>query len=215
MSKLSPFMQHFDQLPNTLPVFPLGNAVVMPGGHLPLNIFEPRYINMLQDAMESHRLIGMIQPRDDSPKPELYKVGCAARITRYEETNDGRLEISLTGLCRFEIKDEIVTTRGYRLIVPEWSKFAIDYEEQSEPDAVTQKSFINTLKVYFNQTDMKLDWEVLEKLDAENLLNALFYFLNLSNEDKQMLIEIDTIEQRIKAITAIFESNNKVSEICH
>ncbi|WP_299879748.1 LON peptidase substrate-binding domain-containing protein [uncultured Cocleimonas sp.] len=215
MSKLSPFMQHFDQLPNTLPVFPLGNAVVMPGGHLPLNIFEPRYINMLQDAMESHRLIGMIQPRDDSPKPELYKVGCAARITRYEETNDGRLEISLTGLCRFEIKDEIVTTRGYRLIVPEWSKFAIDYEEQSEPDAVTQKSFINTLKVYFNQTDMKLDWEVLEKLDAENLLNALFYFLNLSNEDKQMLIEIDTIEQRIKAITAIFESNNKVSEIRH
>ncbi len=215
MSKLSPFMQHFEQLPNTLPVFPLTNAVVMPGGHLPLNIFEPRYINMLQDAMENHRLIGMIQPRDESPKPDLYKIGCAARITRYEETNDGRLEISLTGLCRFEIKDEIVTTRGYRLVVPDWSKFSMDYEEQAEPDAVTQKLFINALKAYFNQTDMKLDWKVMEKLDAENLLSALFYFLNLSDEDKQMMIEIDTVEQRIKALTAILESNNKISEIRH
>ncbi len=215
MSKLSPFMQHFEQLPNTLPVFPLNNAVVMPGSHLPLNIFEPRYLNMLQDAIESHHLIGMIQPRDESPKPELYKVGCAARITRYEETNDGRLEISLTGLCRFEIKDEIVTTRGYRLIVPDWSQFAIDYEEQAEPDAVTQKSFINALKAHFNPTDMKLDWEVMEKLDAESLLNALFYFLGLSDEDKQILIEIDTVEQRIKAITAILEGNNDISAIRH
>ncbi|GAA0418787.1 LON peptidase substrate-binding domain-containing protein [Cocleimonas flava] len=215
MSKLSPFMQSFDQLPSTLPVFPLANAVVMPGGHLPLNIFEPRYINMLQDAMENHRLIGMIQPRDESAKPELYNIGCAARITRYEETNDGRLEISLTGLCRFEIKDEIVTTRGYRLIVPDWSKFARDYDDQSEPDVATQKSFISALKSYFNQTDMKLDWEVMEKLDSENLLNALFYFLNLSDEDKQMLIEIDTIEQRIKALTAILESTSKISEVRH
>ncbi len=100
-------MQQFEQLPDTLPVFPLTNAVVMPGGHLPLNIFEPRYLNMLQDAMERHRLIGMIQPRDESPNPDLYSVGCAARITRYEETNDGRLEVSLTGLCRFEIKEEL------------------------------------------------------------------------------------------------------------
>ncbi|MEB8431578.1 LON peptidase substrate-binding domain-containing protein [Cocleimonas sp. KMM 6892] len=196
-------------------MFPLANAVVMPGGHLPLNIFEPRYINMLQDAMENHRLIGMIQPRDESAKPELYNIGCAARIARYEETNDGRLEISLTGLCRFEIKDEIVTTRGYRLIVPDWSKFAMDYDDQSEPDATTQKSFISALKSYFNQTDMKLDWEVMEKLDSENLLNALFYFLNLSDEDKQMLIEIDTIEQRIKALTAILESTSKISEVRH
>ena len=215
MRQLTPFMQSFEQLPNTLCVFPLSNAVVLPGGHLPLNIFEQRYLNMLQDAMESHRLIGMIQPRDESPKPDLYKVGCAARITRYEETNDGRLEISLTGLCRFEIKDELVTTRGYRMIVPDWSKFSMDYEEHPEPDAVTQKSFINALKSYFNQTDMTLDWKVMEKLDAENLLNALFYFLNLSDQDKQMLIEIDTVEKRIKALTAILESNNTISEIRH
>ena len=215
MSKLTPFMQSFEQLPNTLSVFPLSNAVVMPGGHLPLNIFEQRYLNMLQDAMESHHLIGMIQPRDESPKPDLYKVGCAARITRYEETNDGRLEISLTGLCRFEIKDELVTTRGYRMIVPDWSRFSMDYEEQPEPDVATQKSFISALKSYFNQTDMTLDWKVMEKLDAENLLNALFYFLNLSDQDKQMLLEIDTVEQRIKALTAILESNNTISEIRH
>lgn len=204
-------MQQFDQLPTTLPIFPLVNAVVMPGGHLPLNIFEPRYLNMVQDAMESHRLIGMIQPRDESPKPNLFKVGCAARITRYEETNDGRLEISLTGLCRFRVEEEIVTTRGYRLIVPDWSKFSLDYEEQPEPDEIIQSSFINALKGYFNQTDMKLDWEVMEKLDAQDLLNTLFYFLNLSSEDKQMLMEIDTIGQRIKVLTAILENHQSES----
>ena len=122
MKPHSPFMQAYDQLPDTLPVFPLPNAVILPGGYLPLNIFEPRYLNMLEDAMASHRLIGMIQPRDDNTQPALYQFGCAGRISRYEETRDGCLEIMLSGLCRYEIKQEITTTRGYRLIIPDWSK---------------------------------------------------------------------------------------------
>ena len=117
------------QLPDVLPVFPLANAVVLPGGYLPLNIFEPRYLNMVQDAMEGHRLVGMVQPRDDSTKPELYQVGCAGRVTRYYETQDGRLEIVLSGLCRFRIGEELSTTRGYRLIKPDWSEFEIDYAD--------------------------------------------------------------------------------------
>ena len=119
MSRLSPFVQPFEQLPPTLPVFPLSSAVVLPATNLPLNIFEPRYLNMVQDAIESHRLIGMIQPRYDTANPGLYQVGCAGRITRYAETNDGRLEIALTGLCRFTIGEELSTTCGYRLVKPD------------------------------------------------------------------------------------------------
>ncbi|MGK0272559.1 MAG: Lon protease-like protein [Cocleimonas sp.] len=221
MKKISPFMQTFEQLPNTLPIFPLNNAVVMPGGHLPLNIFETRYLNMLQDAMQSHRLIGMIQPLDKNNDSELYQVGCAARVTRYEETNDGRIELSLTGLCRFEIQEELKTIRGYRLIVPNWSRFNIDFEDSEdakyyeEYDSSVKSSFISALQSYFNQTEMKLDWEVLEKLSTENLFNALFYFIEIADADKQMLLEIDNLQSRIKALTAIIESNFKVTQVSH
>lgn len=200
-------MQTFGKLPRTLPIFPLANAVVMPGGQLPLNIFETRYLNMLQDAMKNHQLIGMIQPRGGEKNSELFKVGCAARITRYDETNDGRIEISLAGLCRFEVKEELVTTRGYRLVVPDWTNFEVDYKEQSEPDSASQFSFLNMLRNHFKQANMEIDWAVMEKLSTENLFNALFYFLELSDADKQMLVEMDTLAQRVKAITAILESN--------
>ncbi len=195
-------MQAFDKLPNTLPIFPLNNAVVMPGSHLPLNIFEPRYLNMFQDAMESHRLIGMIQPRDDSANSELFDIGCAARITRYEETIDGRLEVSLTGLCRFEFTEELTSTRGYRLIIPSWDKYKIDYSDEDIKED-SHQSFINALKLYFNKTDFDLDWKAMKKLSPENLFNSLYYFIELSPTDKQMLLEIDTSTQRIKALTAI------------
>ena len=208
-------MQAFEKLPDTLPIFPLTNAVVIPGGQLPLNIFEARYLNMIQDAIESHRLLGMIQPRDDDKNPTLFNVGCAARITRYEETNDGRIEISLEGLCRFEIKEELVTTRGYRLVVPDWGKFEIDYSAANEPNSAAQFTFLNSLRHHFKQANMDIDWKVMEKLSTESLFNALFYFLDLSDEDKQMLIEMDTLEQRVKAITAILDGNNQETVVRH
>jgi Lon protease-like protein len=215
MKKLTPFMQSFEKLPNTLPIFPLTNAVVMPGGQLPLNIFETRYLNMIQDAIESHRLIGMIQPRDGSQKPALFNVGCASRITRYEETDDGRIEISLQGLCRFEIKEELITTRGYRLITPDWSNFEIDYEVSKEPNSTTQFTFLNTMRNHFKHAHLDIDWQVMEKLSTENLFNALFYFIDLSDEDKQMLIEMHTLEQRVKAITAILDCDPKETMVQH
>lgn len=206
-------MQDYNKLPNTLPIFPLNNVMVMPGGHLPLNIFEPRYLNMLQDAMESHRLIGMIQPRNAHSDNELFDIGCAARITRYEETNDGRLEISLTGLCRFEVKEELTTTRGYRLVVPTWDKFKVDFEEE-DILSDSNKSFVNALKHYFNKTKYELDWQAMEKLSPEDLFNSLYYFIDLSAADKQMLLEIDTTNQRIKALTALL-SNVDANIISH
>lgn len=214
MKQLSPFMQAFDQLPNTLAIFPLNNAVVMPGTHLPLNIFEPRYLNMFQDAIESHRLIGMIQPRDGSANSGLYDIGCAARITRYEETLDGRLEVSLTGLCRFEISEEITTTRGYRLIIPSWSNFKIDYNEEDVSDD-SEHSFVHALKHYFNNTELNLDWKAMEKLSPDNLFNSLYYFIELTPAEKQMLLEIDTSKQRIKALTALLSMNVNDNNISH
>jgi len=215
MKPHSPFMQAYDQLPDTLPVFPLPNAVILPGGYLPLNIFEPRYLNMVEDAMSSHRLIGMIQPRDDGPQPALYQVGCAGRVSRYEETRDGRLEIMLTGLCRFSIKQEITTTRGYRLIIPDWSNFASDYEEQQQPDKQSILSLNGMVRSYFKQNNMDADWGLLEKLSVEELVNSLINYLPLSIEDKQMLIETDTLVNRITVFNAILESDNTESEVKH
>ncbi len=215
MKRHSPFMQTYEQLPDTLPVFPLPNAVLLPGAHLPLNIFEPRYLNMLQDAMESHHLIGMIQPRDESPQPSLFQVGCAGRIIRYEETSDGRLEVLLKGLCRFEVKQELSTLRGYRLIVPDWSRYAIDFDEQEQPDAQSKLVFHGAVRSYFNQNNMEADWDLLDKLSVEELTNSLFNYLPLTNEDKQMLIETDTIANRIRAFTAILENNDSAEERKH
>lgn len=215
MKNRSPFTQRFDQLPDTLPVFPLTNAVVLPGGFLPLNIFEPRYLHMIQDAMESHRLVGMIQPRDDSAKPELFQVGCAGRIIRYHETQDGRLEIVLIGVCRFRIDEELSTTRGYRLVKPDWSEFAVDFDSGEEPLERDKTHFNSALKAYLKHIDMQAEWKTLDKLSDEELINNLVGALPLSVTDKQMLIEADTLIHRLRAFTAILEGNCGVQGVQH
>jgi len=215
MQKHSPFMQAFNRLPQTLPIFPLSNAMMFPGGNLPLNIFEPRYVNMLQDAMRSDQLIGMIQPRDDSEQSELFQVGCAGRVTRYEENYDGRIEIVLTGLCRFKIQEELASTRGYRLVVPDWVNYECDYDVQEPASDAVGADFKMALKSYFNENNMEADWTVLEKLDVEELANSLFSFLPITPEDKQLLVEIDTSAERLIAFTAVLENSSKASSTLH
>lgn len=215
MKKHSPFMQTFDRLPATLPIFPLSNAMMFPGGNLPLNIFEPRYVNMLQDAMRSDQIIGMIQPRDDSENADLFKVGCAGRVVRYEENHDGRIEIVLTGLCRFEVEEELSSTRGYRLVVPDWSNYACDYDVQEPASDIAKVSFSTALKRYFSENNMEADWTMLDKLDVEELANSLFSFLPLNAEDKQLLVETDTFAERLTAFTAVLENSSKQSSTLH
>jgi hypothetical protein len=215
MKKLPPFMQQYDQLPDSLPIFPLPNSVVLPGGQLPLNIFEPRYLNMVNDAMEKYRLIGLIQPRDESSKPELFDVGCAARITKYEETIDGRLEIVLSGLCRFKIKDELSTTRGYRLVLPDWTEFESDYDEDEEPSEESVSLFKSVLKNYFVQNNMEADWGLLDQLGADQMANSFINYLPISDEDKQILVEADTLKNRLRAFTAILANTKDESNIRH
>ena len=207
----SAFIQPFDQLPQTLAVFPLSNAMMLPGGYLPLNIFEPRYLNMLKDAMSNHQLIGMIQPRDDSDGSALYDVGCAGRITRYEEMHNGCIEIVLTGVCRFKTKEELNTTRGYRLVVPDWSNYERDYEKQILPSEISQNAFRVALKKHFNEHKIDADWDILNKMDVEELANSLFGYLPLNTEDKQLLLEVDTFENRLTAFTAILDSKAQPS----
>jgi Lon protease-like protein len=212
--KHSPFMPSFEQLPDTLPVFPLPNAIVMPGSNLPLNIFEPRYLNMCQDAMKSHQLIGMIQPRDNKDKPSLFPTGCAGRITRYLETHDGRLEINLSGICRFNIIEELSTTRGYRLIRPDWQAFESDFQT---PEVATQdiNYFTNTLRHYFEHKGMQADWEALEKLEAETLVNSMVTILPLTMEEKQVLLEAANLPERLQTFSALLESEFKDSSEKH
>jgi len=215
MATRSPFLQKFDQLPNTLPLFPLGNAILLPNGYLPLNIFEPRYLNMIDDAMTSNRLIGMIQPREDAEDSGLYSVGCAGRINRYEETNDGRVEIVLTGLCRFRITQELSSVRGYRLVLPDWAPFEQDYETSTNPDANSVLMFNTALEIYLREKQLDADWRVLEKLGIENLVNTLLNYLPLASNDKQIIIESNTLEHRVTAFTAILENNNHASNTKH
>jgi Lon protease-like protein len=214
MIKHSPFMPTFEQLPDTLPIFPLPNAIVMPGSNLPLNIFEPRYLNMVQDAMKTHQLVGMIQPKNDQPIPEVFNIGCGGRITRYHETYDGRLEINLAGLCRFKIIEELSTTREYRLIRPDWQAFEVDYQL---PDISLhdEKYLINTLKHYFDYKNMQADWKTLEKLDTDELINSMIAILPLNVEEKQSLIEAETLSERLQFFCAILESSFKDSNTEH
>lgn len=215
MRQKSPFMQRFDELPNSLRIFPLPNAVFLPGGHLPLNIFEPRYLNMVRDAMRSDQLVGMIQPLENSPPFDLYSVGCAGRITRYEEKNDGRIELVLSGLCRFEIEEELATTRGYRMITPAWNRFKSDLAAAIAPEARTTLQFKTALQAYLQRNDIQADWQMLDALNVEDLSNSLLSYLPLDPSDKQILLEADGLAHRLTVFTAILEGDAKRKPITH
>lgn len=207
MKKMSPFAQNFEQLPRSLAVFPLSNAIVLPGSTLPLNIFEPRYLALLKDIMRGDQLIGMVQPKNTETVPTLFNVGCAARVTSYQETNDGRLEIILTGLCRFAIKSEIPSIRGYRVIEPDWQAYQHDCVEEMDIKQENKLLLNGVLRQYFTNKNLDVDWNSFAKVSAETLLNNLISQLALSSEDKQMLIETPELDARVKSFCALLEMN--------
>jgi Lon protease-like protein len=203
----NPFVTPHDQLPETLPIFPLAGAIVMPGSDLPLNIFEPRYLNMVSDALRGHHMIGMIQPDPDArDEKELCHTGCAGRITQYRETNDGRIEIVLSGVCRFDIDEVLPTTRGYRLGVPNWTRFSNDYVDQECKLHSEHDHLIQILKRYFEVKGMETDWPGLEQLPTEKLMNSLSMALPFSEQDKQTLLETIEPTERLFTFTALLGS---------
>jgi len=200
----SPFIAPYDQLPETLPIFPLPGAIVMPGSELPLNIFEPRYLNMVSDTLSNHRMIGMIQPDPNARDTNvLCHTGCAGRITQYRETNDGRIEMVLSGVCRYDLGEELPTTRGYRLIVPDWSRFSDDYPNHEDPLHGEHDHLIRMLKRYFDVKGLQTDWSVLERLSTVRLMNSMSMVLPISEQDKQVLLETVEPAQRLHIFTSL------------
>ena len=203
----TPFIPGFDQLPGTLPIFPLPDAVVMPGSDLPLNIFEPRYLNMVADAMSSHRMFGMLQPDPSRPEqPEaVYNTGCAGRITTYQETSDGRIALVLTGICRFDIRQELDSTRGYRLVVPDWEPYRTDCEEPLSSAVEHRDRLMYLLKNYFNATQLETDWKTVMRIAPDRLVNTLTTLLPLSALEKQAILEAITPQERVDTLISALE----------
>ena len=185
----SPFVTPYDQLPQTLPVFPLSGAIVMPGSDLPLNIFEPRYLNMVNDALSTHRMFGMIQPDPETAGNALCKTGCAGRITQFRETIDGRIEMVLSGVCRFDLDELLPTTRGYRLAVPNWSRFSGDYVDQDKRLLGEHNRLMHILRSYCKIKGLETDWEKIESMPTVRLLDTLSMLLPFNDHDKQVLLE--------------------------
>ena len=211
MSK-SPFIPSFEALPDTLPIFPLAGAIVLPGAELPLNIFEPRYLNMIQDAMGGHRMIGMIQPKPNNDGDELCAAGCAGRITQYRETADGRIELVLTGVCRFDLGEELSTTRGYRLIVPDWDRFSGDYADNDDRVQHRHGQLIEALTRFFDVKNYEADMPMLERLPTVRLVDSLTIGLPFSEAEKQMLLETVDPEARVHSFIALIDGELDIPE---
>ncbi len=204
----SPFITPHDALPNTLPIFPLTAAIVLPRTELPLNIFEPRYLNMVNDALGSHRMIGMIQPDPQGDtESAVCSTGCAGRITQFRETADCRIEMVLTGVCRFDVAEELPTTRGYRLVVPDWSRFERDYADHDDEVRDLHDQFIRTLQRYFDVKELEADMPMLERLPTARLMDSLIMALPLSAAEKQMLLESVGAEHRLRHFIGLLDGD--------
>jgi Lon protease-like protein len=179
------FNYKFSDLPATIPVFPLTGVLLLPRVPLPLNIFEARYLQMVNDALRGDRLIGMIQPKHDN---QLYDIGCAGRITSYQETDDGRMLITLTGVCRFKIINEIQNDKLYRTMNVNWDEFK---DDMNAPDQfnIDRKHLCGILKLYFEQHDMSMDWSSIDIVGCEKLMNMLSIICPLEPNEKQALLE--------------------------
>jgi len=195
------------ELPALLPIFPLDGALLLPGGALPLQIFEPRYLNMVDDAMSGERLIGMIQTSagGDRSRPRLARVGCAGRVTSYAETGDGKYLITLTGLCRFDVGEEVSTLTPYRQVRPHWGPYARDLEGEEVALEFDRAPFLLVLRRFLDLHGLGLEWEAVNIAPAAPLINSLSMALPFDRAEKQALLEAADVDERRVALTALLE----------
>ncbi|MBV9522419.1 MAG: LON peptidase substrate-binding domain-containing protein [Alphaproteobacteria bacterium] len=194
-------------LPEVIPIFPLTGVLLLPRGKLPLNIFEPRYLAMTRDALGGERLIGMVQPSDPEASernPAVYPVGCAGRITTFSETDDGRFLITLTGVSRFRIREELPLRSGYRPVVPDWTPFAADREPESEPRLDRERLF-RALRAFFAQRQIGGDWKAIESAPDELLVTSIAMVCPLPPNEKQALLEAADFTDRSSLLIALLE----------
>ncbi|MEQ9490175.1 MAG: LON peptidase substrate-binding domain-containing protein [Alphaproteobacteria bacterium] len=205
---MSVFDPALDDLPATLPIFPLSGVLLLPRNQLPLNIFEPRYLAMVDHALAGGRMIGMVQPRNpeaDDPPP-VYPVGCAGRIVQFEETEEGRYLISLKGLIRFTIAREMPVDEenGFRLVQPDWTGFGEDLSPEEE-DELDRSRLLASLKTYFKQQEIEANWEAITGSPAERLINSLSMVCPFESSEKQALLEAPTVVDRLDVLTSLVE----------
>tara|TARA_Y100001970_G_C14227873_1_gene856750 strand:- start:1086 stop:1727 length:642 start_codon:yes stop_codon:yes gene_type:complete len=203
-----------EDLPNKLPVFPLSNFIIFPKTTVPLNIFEPRYIQMIDDAMKGDRIIGIIQPKKsgDLKKPNLYDVGCAGKITSFNETEDGRYLIILNGICRFKIISEEKHDKLYRICNIDFAEYLDDFKKKVEDINFNDLKFIfNELKNFFKKQGYLINLEDLKKNNLDQTINALSMASPFSLEEKQILLETKNLKirkEKLEEILKIYTQDN-------
>jgi Lon protease-like protein len=202
-----------DELPAALPIFPLASVLLLPGGRLPLNVFEPRYRNMTVDALGGDRLIGIVQPRRPetaSPagsvgdREEVFDTGCAGRITEFAETDDGRFLIALSGLCRFRIAAELPMVRGYRRVRPDWSPFVGDLDDDIG-EVAGKDRLLKALVDYAANKGLAGDWASVRGMPGQVLVTSLAMMVPLAAEEKQALLEAPDSDERARMLTQLME----------
>ena len=206
------FAPSFDTLPATLPIFPLPGTLLLPGGKLPLQIFEPRYLVMTRDALASDRLLGIIQPTDQESEAQglvshtaaLYPIGCAGRITAFSETDDGRFLITLTGVCRFAIEREIPTVGGYRRVVPDFARFRADLAGDGT-GIVDRLRLLKALQAYFENQEISIDLKAIADVPDDKLVTSLAMVCPFEAKEKQALLEAADLTERSRVMTALLE----------
>jgi Lon protease-like protein len=194
-------------LPEIVPVFPLAGALLLPRGHLPLNIFEPRYLAMIDACLKEDRLIGIIQPKDETPQatPDLATVGCVGRLTEYAETGDGRYIITLTGIARFRLVEEIVTDAPFRKARVDFHTFEADFQPRIGEDAVDREALLTALRAFSDAREVEIDWDSVHRAPAEALVNALSMMSPYGLKEKQALLEAPDLKTRAELLVAITE----------
>lgn len=198
-----------EELPNIIPIFPLSNFIMFPGTSVPLNIFEPRYLQMVNDSMKNDRIIGMVQPRKTGvlKKPDLYDIGCIGKITSFNETDDGRILIILNGICRYKIKDEITNNKLYRECSVDYNQFEIDISKKNNDINFGDINLIiNNLKRFFQKQGYEVNLKDLQKKKFSETLNDLSMASPFSLEEKQILLESQDINVRKKNLEQILNN---------
>ncbi len=194
-------------LPVQIPLFPLSGALLLPRTDLPLNIFEPRYVKMIEQAMQGDHIIGMIQPEEDdvSDKPKLEKVGCAGRITSYMETEDGRLQVIITGICRFKLKREAKVDTPFRQATVDYKPFAADLVTGMGAPSVNREQLLEAFRQYLEANNMTTDWKEVNEVGTEILVNTLSLMAPYPPREKQALLEAPDLKSRADVLVALTE----------
>ncbi|WP_170355382.1 LON peptidase substrate-binding domain-containing protein [Ruegeria lacuscaerulensis] len=200
-------MMHPADLPETVSVFPLPGALLLPRARLPLHIFEPRYLQMLDDALKTpERLIGMVQPNPSaSDDARLHQIGCAGRVTQFSETEDGRYLITLSGVSRFRIRSELDAFTPYRRCAVSWEGFDRDLGKTEQDDGFNRPRFLNLLEKFFSSQNLSTDWDTLKDADDELLVNSLSMLLDFDPEEKQALLEAPCLRTRRETLVTLIE----------